>query len=127
MAAEAVARSATERFDLIMMDLNMPAMDGFAATRLIRERERGNGAHAHHRADRARLRRTTATACLAAGMDDLMSKPYTLDQCAQLLRRWMRVARAPGRGAARTARRHRASRSARRARHAPSAAPPVKP
>ena len=36
---EAVARNATERFDLIMMDLNMPAMDGFAATRLIRERK----------------------------------------------------------------------------------------
>ena len=37
--AEAVTRSATERFDMIMMDLNMPDMDGLATARLMRERE----------------------------------------------------------------------------------------
>ena len=42
--SEAVARSATERFDMIMMDLNMPDMDGLATARLMRERE-GTGPH----------------------------------------------------------------------------------
>jgi signal transduction histidine kinase/ligand-binding sensor domain-containing protein/CheY-like chemotaxis protein/HPt (histidine-containing phosphotransfer) domain-containing protein len=84
---EAIARSATEKFDLIMMDLNMPTMDGFATTRLIRQRE---GTHrvpiialtAHDAKNYRAL-------CLDAGMNDLLSKPYTLDQCAQLLRRWL--------------------------------------
>ena len=48
--SEAVARSATERFDMIMMDLNMPDMDGFATARLIREREAAGRSSAHHRA-----------------------------------------------------------------------------
>ncbi len=86
--AEAVARSATERFDLIMMDLNMPAMDGFAATRLIRERE-GTGRRVPIVALTAHDAKNYRSACLAAGMDDLLSKPYTIDQCIQLLGRWI--------------------------------------
>ncbi|HEX4151669.1 MAG TPA: two-component regulator propeller domain-containing protein [Steroidobacteraceae bacterium] len=91
--SEAVARSSIERFDLVMMDLNMPAMDGFATTRLIRERETG--------ARRVPIIALTAhdaknylAPCLAAGMDELMGKPYTFEQCAQLLLRWVAV---PGR------------------------------
>ncbi len=85
---EAVARSATERFDLIMMDLNMPAMDGYATTRLIRQREGAERripiiALTAHDANHYR------GACLESGMDDLLSKPYTLAQCADLLRRWL--------------------------------------
>jgi signal transduction histidine kinase/ligand-binding sensor domain-containing protein/CheY-like chemotaxis protein/HPt (histidine-containing phosphotransfer) domain-containing protein len=86
---EAVARSATERFDLIMMDLNMPAMDGYATTRLIRERE-GGRARVPIIALTAHEAKSYRAACLAAGMDDLLSKPYTLDECAQLLRRWIK-------------------------------------
>jgi CheY-like chemotaxis protein len=87
--AKAIALSATERFDLIMMDLNMPTMDGYATTRLIREGEGGRTrlpiiALTAHDAKNHRA------ACLAAGMDDLLSKPYTLDQCSQLLRRWIK-------------------------------------
>jgi CheY-like chemotaxis protein/HPt (histidine-containing phosphotransfer) domain-containing protein len=85
---EAVARSATQRFDLIMMDLNMPTMDGFATSRLIRERE-GGMARIPIIALTAHDAKNYRAACLAAGMDDLMSKPYTLDQCAQLLRHWI--------------------------------------
>ncbi|MGD0501277.1 MAG: two-component regulator propeller domain-containing protein [Steroidobacteraceae bacterium] len=86
--SEAIARSCTERFDLIMMDLNMPSMDGFAATRLIRERETTERrvpivALTAHDAKNYRA------SCLAAGMDDLLSKPYTFDQCTQLLLRWI--------------------------------------
>ena len=61
--SEAVARSSTERFDLIMMDLNMPSMDGFAATRLIREREAAGSAGAHHRVDRPRRQELSRLLC----------------------------------------------------------------
>ncbi|HEY2590626.1 MAG TPA: ATP-binding protein, partial [Steroidobacteraceae bacterium] len=87
--AEAVARSAAERFDLILMDLNLPGIDGFATTQLIRDRARGGSrtpvvALTAHDAGRVRDR------CLAAGMDDVLTKPYTLEACGQLLRRWIR-------------------------------------
>jgi len=84
----AIARSAIERFDLILMDLSMPTMDGFTTTALIRQREvRGRrvpivALTAH---DAAGYRET----CIGAGMDDLLTKPYTLEECAQLLRRWI--------------------------------------
>jgi signal transduction histidine kinase/CheY-like chemotaxis protein len=87
--AEAIARSASERFDLIMMDLNMPAMDGFATTRLIRERE-GSALRVPIIALTAHEGKHYRESCLDAGMDDLMSKPYTLEQCAGLLRHWIK-------------------------------------
>ncbi|HZF28274.1 MAG TPA: ATP-binding protein, partial [Gammaproteobacteria bacterium] len=99
---EAVARTAAERFDLILMDLNMPGIDGFATTALIRQQQ-GRAAGkprtpvvaltAH---DAAHYREK----CLAADIDDILSKPYTLDDCARALRRWLVGAqRAPGAGA----------------------------
>jgi len=86
--SEAIARSAAERFDLIMMDLSMPAMDGFATTRLIRERE-GSRRRTPIIALTAHDAKNHRAPCLSAGMDDLLSKPCTLDECAQLLRRWI--------------------------------------
>jgi signal transduction histidine kinase/CheY-like chemotaxis protein/HPt (histidine-containing phosphotransfer) domain-containing protein len=89
--SQAVTRSAAERFDLILMDLSMPGMDGFASTALIRQREtlaRRTPIVALTAHDSAHYR----DSCLAAGMDDVLSKPYTLEQCAQLLQRWTRSA-----------------------------------
>jgi signal transduction histidine kinase/ligand-binding sensor domain-containing protein/DNA-binding NarL/FixJ family response regulator/HPt (histidine-containing phosphotransfer) domain-containing protein len=96
--SEAIARSAIERFDMIMMDLNMPAMDGFATTRLIRQRE-GQASHVPIIALTAHDANNYRVSCLNAGMDDVMSKPYTLDQCAQLLRRWIKGCARPAREA----------------------------
>jgi two-component system sensor histidine kinase/response regulator len=85
---EAVARTAVERFDLIFMDLSMPTMDGYATTALIRQRDAGRtrvpiiALSAHDAA-------TYRERCLQAGMDDMLSKPYTLEACAQLLARWL--------------------------------------
>jgi signal transduction histidine kinase/CheY-like chemotaxis protein/HPt (histidine-containing phosphotransfer) domain-containing protein len=84
---EAIARNATERFDLIMMDLNMPTMDGLATTRLIRERE-GSRRRVPIIALTAHDAKNYRASCLNAGMDDLLSKPYTLAQCAELVRRY---------------------------------------
>jgi signal transduction histidine kinase/CheY-like chemotaxis protein/HPt (histidine-containing phosphotransfer) domain-containing protein/sugar lactone lactonase YvrE len=92
--AEAVACAAAERFDLIFMDLSMPGMDGFATTELIRRQE--NRAEAVH-GNRARVPIVALTAhdavryrekCLAADIDDILSKPYTLEDCRRVLQRW---------------------------------------
>jgi signal transduction histidine kinase/CheY-like chemotaxis protein len=85
---EAIARSAAERFDLILMDLSMPVMDGFATTALIRQRE-GAGRRVPIIALTAHDAANYRNLCIDAGMDDLLSKPYTLEECADLLRRWI--------------------------------------
>jgi signal transduction histidine kinase/ligand-binding sensor domain-containing protein/CheY-like chemotaxis protein len=85
---EAIARSTAERFDLILMDLSMPIMDGFATTALIRQRE-GAGRRVPIVALTAHDAANYRGICLNAGMDDLLTKPYTLEECAQLLQRWI--------------------------------------
>ncbi|MBV8143606.1 MAG: response regulator, partial [Gammaproteobacteria bacterium] len=84
---EAVARSAVERFDMVLMDLNMPGLDGYATTALIRKGER------EYRVPIIALTANEPAqyreACLRAGMDDIMSKPYTIADCAAVIRRWM--------------------------------------
>lgn len=87
---EAVARAAGERFDLILMDLNMPDMDGFAATRLIRQQGK-QGERTPIVALTAHDATTYRDKCLRADMDDILTKPYTLDECARLLRKWLVV------------------------------------
>ncbi len=89
--SEALARNAGERFDLILMDLNMPTLDGFATTALIRQSQAGGRkvpivALSAHDAVSYREK------CLNAGMDDILGKPCTFEECAQVLRRWIRPA-----------------------------------
>ena len=80
--------------DLVLMDCHMPGMDGYEATRQIRQHERG-GTH------RLPILALTAAAlaedrekCLAAGMDDHLSKPASLPQLGEALSRWLPRARA---------------------------------
>ena len=82
--------SATGAYDLIFMDCQMPVMDGFTATARIRERERQT------HATRIPIIALTANAmagdrdqCLAAGMDDYLSKPFSQDQMREMLSRWL--------------------------------------
>jgi CheY-like chemotaxis protein/HPt (histidine-containing phosphotransfer) domain-containing protein len=87
-AESAIARSQAEHFDLVFMDLNMSDMDGFAATARIREREAAGTripivALTAHDAHSYRER------VLRAGMDDILSKPYSLDDCRAMLVRWL--------------------------------------
>jgi len=89
---EAVAAVARTRYDLILMDCQMPVLDGFAATAEIRRREQAEG--------RPRLPVIALTAnvikgfreqCLAVGMDDYLSKPFTQKQLALVLEHWLPV------------------------------------
>jgi CheY-like chemotaxis protein len=72
---EAVAAAGLEQFDLILMDVQMPDMDGMAATRAIREHEQPNGKRTPILALTAHAIRGDREQFLAAGMDDYIAKP----------------------------------------------------
>jgi two-component system sensor histidine kinase/response regulator len=89
-----IARSRTEHFDLIFMDLNMSDMDGFTATGHIRQREVA-GQRVPIVALTAHDARTYRERVVAAGMDDILSKPYSLEDCRAMLARWIKRVAAP--------------------------------
>ena len=76
------------RYDAILMDCQMPRMDGFAATRAIRLAEQG-GARTPIVALTANAMEGDREACLAAGMDDYLPKPFDRDQLGTVLARWL--------------------------------------
>jgi CheY-like chemotaxis protein len=85
----AVELCASERFDLVLMDCEMPLMDGLEATRRIRARESIEAAHVPIVAVTAHALGEVRDNCLAAGMDDFLVKPFDERQMAELLRRWL--------------------------------------
>ena len=107
---EAIRAFDGKRYDLILMDCQMPEMDGYETTHAIRRKE----------ADRPRSARTPIVAltahamegdreaCLAAGMDDYLSKPFKRDDLYAILNRWtVSNARKQRQGAAEEASPHR--------------------
>ena len=86
---EAVETARTRRFDLILMDCNMPEMDGYEATAHIRNFEESLARRTPIIAMTANTQQGDAEKCLAAGMDDYLAKPITLVELRQKLERWL--------------------------------------
>jgi signal transduction histidine kinase len=76
------------RYAIIFMDCHMPRVDGFEATRMIRERERRSGGHVVIVALTADSLATDRERCLAAGMDDFLTKPASSSQLSATIERW---------------------------------------
>ncbi|MEW6754261.1 MAG: response regulator [Candidatus Latescibacterota bacterium] len=93
--SEAVSCCAQGEVDLVFMDVQMPGMDGLAATRLIRAGEAGTGRHVPVIALTGDTREEDRQACLAAGMDDYLAKPVQADLARQAIDR-ARAGRAEG-------------------------------
>jgi PAS domain S-box-containing protein len=85
---EAVHASAQTAYDCLFMDCQMPDMDGYAATALIRQQEVETGHHVPIIAMTARAMQGDRERCLAAGMDDYLSKPATTEALVTILRKW---------------------------------------
>src|SRR5205823_13216247 len=87
---EALSLAGEGAFDLLLLDVHMPELDGFEVVRAIRERERTVGGHLPVIALTARSRQEDRERCLAAGMDDFLAKPI---QSANL---WAAIERIAG-------------------------------
>jgi two-component system, sensor histidine kinase and response regulator len=81
-------------FSIILMDCQMPVMDGYQATKELRRRENnapgGGGRRSHQTviALTAHASEQDRELCMAAGMDDYLTKPYTLEQLTSIVSRW---------------------------------------
>ena len=82
---EALAAFETETVDLILMDVQMPVMDGLQATRAIRARETASGLHVPIVAMTAHAMSGDRAYCLAAGMDDYLTKPVRAEDLNRVL------------------------------------------
>jgi PAS domain S-box-containing protein len=83
--AAALAALECEPFDLVLMDVQMPEMDGFEATTALRRRETGTGRRLPVVAMTAHAMKGDRERCLAAGMDDYVSKPVHPSQLLRVL------------------------------------------
>jgi PAS domain S-box-containing protein len=86
---EAVEAQANQTFDLILMDVQMPEMDGFEATAAIREREKHNGTHIPIVALTAHAMKGDRERCLIAGMDGYLSKPIRPQELDEVLEKYL--------------------------------------
>jgi len=82
---EALAALDRAHFDVVLMDVQMPEMDGFETTAVVRDRERNSGRHLPIIAMTAHAMQGDRERCIAAGMDHYISKPLNAPELVQLL------------------------------------------
>ena len=85
---EAIEALEKERFDLVLMDVQMPEMSGFEATAALRERERTTGGHVPIVAMTAHAMKGDRERCLEAGMDGYVSKPMQAKELLEAIDRF---------------------------------------
>ena len=91
---EALAMLAEHDYDLVLMDCQMPVLDGFTTTQQLRRRELNS--HTVVIALTANAMPADREQCIAAGMDDYISKPVSLDALQALLQRWINIKQTAG-------------------------------
>jgi CheY-like chemotaxis protein len=92
-AVAAVVNSGACRFDVILMDIQMPLIDGYEATRRIREHERRSKSHTPVVALTAHAMKGDQQLCLNAGMDDYLAKPFRATSLNEVIDRWTNASR----------------------------------
>ncbi|MCW8956474.1 MAG: ATP-binding protein [Gammaproteobacteria bacterium] len=84
---QALEQMASKKFDLVFMDCQMPEMDGYEATRIIREQEAYKDIPII--ALTANIMASDREKCIQSGMDDFMGKPFRLTQMVAMLHKWL--------------------------------------
>ncbi|MHB8117737.1 MAG: response regulator [Methanothrix sp.] len=99
---EAVQALQTASYDLVLMDCQMPEMDGFEATRAVRQKESATSSTSIPIiAMTASAMQADREKCLLAGMSDFIAKPVQPGELAEILARWLAISRHdPGEGEA---------------------------
>jgi CheY-like chemotaxis protein/HPt (histidine-containing phosphotransfer) domain-containing protein len=99
---QAFERAMEKTYDMILMDCQMPLMDGFEASRLIRERELADNAR---NGEKRRVKIIAITGntteedrdlCLSIGMDDFLRKPYSIEELRAVIASWIPAGQAAG-------------------------------
>lgn len=86
---EAVEAVQNQNYDLVLMDWHLPKMDGLETTRQIRQLESSKGRHTVIVAVTAQESDGNRKSCMEAGMNDFLSKPFSLDEFESVLTRWL--------------------------------------
>ena len=86
MVLESMSR---EAYDLVLMDMNLPVVDGLEVARRIRLQERDTGRHVPIVALTGYAFPEDRMKCLSAGMDDFLAKPLMIDQFQDKVRAWL--------------------------------------
>jgi len=92
---EALRMLEKESYDLVLMDVQMPVMDGLEATAKLRESERNGDKHLPVVALTARAMKGDVELCLSAGMDDYLVKPIRVPDLEEILAKYARTLRQP--------------------------------